>query len=493
MVKKSRKVVESNSSFSDDVDLVRLDLLNGKITRAEADRRLRKINDEILAGADSYDPEFMGEEGDDMDMEEIIKPEEIGEVEVEKVLDPETLPIEHADEPIEMLDVFVVHNSNLSDKEFYAVVDIADNDADTGITFAQLTESEEVDHEATNELVQRVVDTLEQRGFDVVNLNDAGIAADDTEGSAEVAAELALGEDDEAEQLDEPVEGGFAVMGNPDGSVTVLGADVDTLLDVTFHDAKEDVVAELSELPVVSDETKQVLESRKCAIKESMRKLIEATEEEVKATMAEYLGVPEDEVEVRMEEGYGVDYANVEADGAEYVVFDNWEDAEYYAKKRVEDDLYNEPSLFSEDFLMHHIYISDMDKRIMASEDADAQVENMSDEEVVERAGLDSEYSEAEDADDTDEMESIVARARENVSEEIAGSLEVEYDDPINYFQSNFGYSIEGILALPFIQIDYADAARDVIVSSGAEMVLATYDHAVIELPNSDMVAFRTN
>ena len=485
-IRKSRVVQEA---FEDTIDKVRIDLSSGKINKVEASRRLNAINKAVLDDAEGYDPELMDEgmEEDNIQFEDVVLPEEIGDVEVEKVLAPEEeLPIKHADEPVEMLDVFSVYNDDLSDKEFYAVVDVMDNDADTGITFVQLTESGEVDHEATNKLVQNVVDKLEADGYEVVNLNAAGVDAEGTKGDEVVAAELELGEAED--KLDEPVEGGFQVVGNLDGSVSILG-DPEVLLPATFGDAADDVVAELSEMPYVSGETEQVLESRKKGIKESMRKIVEASDEEYASAIAEYLDVPEDEVEVRTRNDYSVYYAEVEAEGQEFLVFDNYEEAERFARGRIEDYLESEPTLFSPDFIRQHLYMTIIDKQLSAREEADFWVDSYtSDDDILEYVGLDSEY---EDADDEDK-EAILERAKEEARDKYEDEMIDKYDDVFGYFSDELGYGIEDILNIPTVHIDYNEAARDAVIADGVAHFLATYDGDEIELPNG-MYAYRTN
>lgn len=230
----------------------------------------------------------MGEEGEDVIDAELDALElgDVGEVEVEKVLDPETLPIEHADEDLSLLDVFVVSNPEFADQEFYAVVD-HDGDADDGITFAVLSESmDEVDVEATQELVNTIVAKLEQID-DVININDVDglpTATMDEEpmGEAEEEGKLDINfgmpelPAPEEEDLDEPFEGGFEVIANEDGTISVLG-DVATLLDVAFGDASEDVEAELSELPI-DGEVVEVVESL-CKFMRSTKRFREANVE----------------------------------------------------------------------------------------------------------------------------------------------------------------------------------------------------------------------
>lgn len=238
-------------------------------------------------GGTQYAGKQMGEEGEDVIAAELDSLDlgEVGEVEVEKVLDPETLPIQHADEEITLLDVFVVSNPEFANQEFYAVVD-HDGDADDGITFAVLSESmEEVDQDATQELVNSIVAKLEQID-DVINLNDVDglpteIIDDEPIGEADDdELEINFGMSElpapNEEGLNEPFEGGFEVVANEDGTISVLG-DVATLLDVAFGDAAEDVEAELSELPI-EDEVVEVVESL-CSFMRTTKRFREANVE----------------------------------------------------------------------------------------------------------------------------------------------------------------------------------------------------------------------
>lgn len=238
-------------------------------------------------GGSQYAGKQMGEEGEDVIDAELDALElgEVGEVEVEKVLDPETLPIEHADEELALLDVFVVSNPEVSEQEFYVVVD-HDGDADDGITFAVLSESmEEVDPEATQELVNTIVAKLEEID-DVININDVdGLPTetmdDEPIGEAdEEELDINFGTPElpspDEEGLNEPFEGGFEVVANEDGTISLLG-DVPTLLDLTFGDAAEDVKAELTELPI-DGEVVEVVESL-CKFMRSTKRFREANVE----------------------------------------------------------------------------------------------------------------------------------------------------------------------------------------------------------------------
>lgn len=262
--KTSRRVVRESS---DTIEAVKSALKSGKIDKKEAQRRMYAIADNDIRDADNNDAEMMDEA------------DEVGTVEVERELDTADLPIQHADEDLVELPVFVVANPDLSDSEFFMVVD-NDGDADDGVTIAKLTEDlQEVDHEATlelaNELAARLGATAE-----VVNINALGVDAPDTvgdEGVLDEDGELLLDNDPEGD-INEPVQGGFEVVANADGTVTFLG-DVAELVSELAGDAAGEVMSELSEMPLVDDNLNSMIESAKSKLSAKQKRLAEASEE----------------------------------------------------------------------------------------------------------------------------------------------------------------------------------------------------------------------
>ena len=222
------------------------------------------------------------------------------------------------------------------------------------------------------------------------------------------------------------------------------------------------------------------------------KRLAEASEEEFARVVAEHFGVDVEDVEVREESDAGVDYAEVTVDGEEYLVFESHEDAETVAISRVEDDVVNEPSLFPPDFLINHMYISDMDKRMMASEEADALVSDMSDDEIIDAAGMRDEYDEAVDAGDDSLAEEILDDAKASEIDRIEDQVIDQYGDIQGYFMDELGYSMEQLMDASWIQIDEREIAEEAVDIEGVAHFLAGYDGNEVDLPDG-FVAYRTN
>jgi len=185
------------------------------------------------------------------------------------------------------------------------------------------------------------------------------------------------------------------------------------------------------------------------------------------------------------------DYVNVEMDdGREYMVFENYDDAERYAIERVKEDLDDDPSMFTQDWLQQFITISDTDKRIMASEEADNQIENMDDDDILRRANVSDEYDGEED---DDKKEKILEEAKDSVREEIEKEWEDGLEDPVSFLCDDQGlYSREELLKQNFVFIDTDEASKDAVNTDGVAHFLARYDGDQIELPGG-AVAYRTN
>lgn len=109
-----------------------------------------------------------------------------------------------------------------------------------------------------------------------------------------------------------------------------------------------------------------------------------------------------------------------------------------------------------------YIDISETDKRIMSSEQADSDVENMSDDDILKRANLDSEYQEAEEYENEEEMERILEEAKESVREEIESEWEKGLEDPYNFLVEEQGlYDASSIMNANFIMFDYERFGKD--------------------------------
>jgi len=193
---------------------------------------------------------------------------------------------------------------------------------------------------------------------------------------------------------------------------------------------------------------------------------------------------PDAEEEIRnsfnTEGRYGQHWGNsgsFEAEGTEYNWIESEEEAERIALDIVKNDLDQEPEIFNQDWLQGFISMTDTDKRVISSEEADNRIGDMDDEEVVKEAGLEDEYAEAEEAGDQEKMDVIIDNARDNVHQRIADEMEDALDDPIQYFVHDQGiYSIEDLMKQPWITINTDEAAQSAVDTDGWAHFLSMYD-----------------
>lgn len=145
------------------------------------------------------------------------------------------------------------------------------------------------------------------------------------------------------------------------------------------------------------------------------------------------------------------DAGSVTIDGTEYNIIRDEDEAERIATEMVKQDLEQEPSLFSQDWLQSFVYITDTDKRIMVSEE-DANVRDMVEEQAEEK--------EFESDEEKDEW--IEGQVTEHLDE-----FEKDLDDPINYFVEEHGMSVEDLMKQTWINIDINVAAEEAVVTDG--------------------------
>jgi hypothetical protein len=161
-------------------------------------------------------------------------------------------------------------------------------------------------------------------------------------------------------------------------------------------------------------------------------------------------------------------------DGVEYNWFDNEETAEEVALEIVRNDLEEQPEIFNQSWLQDFITMSDTDKRMFASEEADSRVGDMDDEEVVRVAGMEDEYEAAEEVEDKDQ---VIENARNAVREKISDEVEDELDDPVQYFVHDQGlYSIKDLMKQSWISIDAEEAADSALKEDGWAHFLSLYN-----------------
>lgn len=172
------------------------------------------------------------------------------------------------------------------------------------------------------------------------------------------------------------------------------------------------------------------------------------------------------------------DSISLTADGNEYNLILDTDEAERIAIEMTKQNMEEDPEMFG-DFLSGYLTITPTDKRIIAQEEADRTFEDMSDRDI--RDDYERQFGGAEDKD-VDEM-------REELVEDHAETVEQELSDPVNYFVNVQGiYDLESLMQQPWIRVDTDEAARDAVRADGFEHFLSTYDGNYDETPSGIVV-----
>jgi hypothetical protein len=216
-------------------------------------------------------------------------------------------------------------------------------------------------------------------------------------------------------------------------------------------------------------------------MKEFVTPLYEQDEDFVREEFAQEFGIDPDDAEFEIEvtdwDDFGVQYYQVEVGQREYIAFEDEDDAEEYAVGQVMQDLEDDPTMFSQNWLQDFIYISNTDKRMIALDMAD-YINDMDDEDVLSQADVEDDYEAAIEDDDLRKADKILDDAREALyDDEVKRWEEGLEDDPIGFLVNDEGlYSIDDLLKQSFIQIDYEEAAKDAVKTDGVAHFLASYD-----------------
>jgi hypothetical protein len=201
----------------------------------------------------------------------------------------------------------------------------------------------------------------------------------------------------------------------------------------------------------------------------------------------------------RVETDFGVEYMEVESDGVEYIVFENYDNAEEYAVGRVKQDLEENPEYFNKDFFMNHIHAERARNWFsQAYEEMDRgyaeDIKDESDDNYVNRL-----VAEMVDAGIMDEDEATADDAAEVAEDRIYEFVQYLVDDKLSeggngydYYESNFGEEEARKVVIDNGLIDEDEAAREAVRIDGVGHFLAHYDGNEVELP-SGAYAYRTN
>lgn len=239
--------------------------------------------------------------------------------------------------------------------------------------------------------------------------------------------------------------------------------------------------------------------------------------------LAEEMGLDADRFRVRRQ-GRGIEVSGAGrgwTGESEWLVFEDWDDAEEAALERVKEDLEYEPSIFNQDWLRKFVTVSDADASMIGQEEAEHYVGDLNvdrdKEQILEMARMNNEWDELEDErweleDQLDEtfdrdaekkiqdqidkivekQESLVEDAKEKLIEIRAAEIEAEVkEDPLAWWEERVGRL--DMDKLPnWMRIDIDEAAESAIRHDGVAHFLDRYDGDAVEL-ESGAVAFGTN
>jgi hypothetical protein len=205
--------------------------------------------------------------------------------------------------------------------------------------------------------------------------------------------------------------------------------------------------------------------------------------------------------------GSAGDGEEFEADGKNWLIFEDERDAYNYAVEVTKDMLEDDPKAFTE-LLLEHATLPEWRRNDFAGDDADSETENMSDDKAIENAGMTEKKIEMEaaieDADalladlyDTDdplqdtvdelkekikeaqkELERLSARARDKLYVIERDRVYDELSDPVKYL-GNRWYDNEALLAI--LDINWEDAATAMVDDSDVSRILDRTETEIVD------------
>ncbi len=186
--------------------------------------------------------------------------------------------------------------------------------------------------------------------------------------------------------------------------------------------------------------------------------------------------------------------AEFEYDRNDYIVIRTETMAENIARARIREDLESEPEIFNQDFIKQHLIVRSGDKHLLAGEEADAEFDDKSEEDILEEFGSDDQKNEAkalEAKGDTAALNKLLQSVKDSAYDERYEAIKEELENPIKYFVEDRGmYTLPQLYEASFITIDYEKAAEAALRTDGWAHFLATYDGDYEALPDG-MVVYR--
>lgn len=199
-------------------------------------------------------------------------------------------------------------------------------------------------------------------------------------------------------------------------------------------------------------------------------------------------------------EDHGARQINVEQTGKSFIIFEDHDAAEAAAKESVEQDINNEPDLFSQDFMERFINTERLRDALRGDEEnsiRDQYDDDWSDsetkrDELIKTGDLEEDDffdEESNELEITPELEAKIDDAYETF---ISNTVDSRLTDPMEYLRDIFGAGAAAKQAIEIVGIDTAAAAEAAVNEDGWEHFLARYDGNSYDLP-SGAVYVRTD
>lgn len=187
---------------------------------------------------------------------------------------------------------------------------------------------------------------------------------------------------------------------------------------------------------------------------------------------------------------------------AVYWLFEDYETAESYARHVVTEMLVDDPGMFNKSWLISKLYITDIDKRMIAQDDASSFVDGLDDDELADVIGgfegasnelldMARRLEELKEVGNEGAAGDLAVEIRDRLNDEYAEYVYSELDSQnwIDYFEEL--YSWDELLELPFIRIDIEEAVDEFVRLDGPEHFIDSYDGRLIELDAGALAVLR--
>lgn len=242
-----------------------------------------------------------------------------------------------------------------------------------------------------------------------------------------------------------------------------------------------------------------VARQKKAAKKQSAEKNFE-NEDDVVIEMARALETEPDELAVHPGNRYGtydgshgtvwhITEGGLRGGDAEYFVVQDSDVADAYAKEQVEEQLREDPSMFTKSFIEQHLDEEKLKREVakMIEESQQEYVNDTADHELWDLAESVGMYVPEED-DDGDRRD-LTDEEKETLVEKL---VERDADQPLAYLKDLYGADDAMKKAVEIAGIDYASAAEAAVRDDGAGHYLSSYDGETRETPRERWVYWRT-